>query len=126
LSKIGVSDIAHERITCTVAEEGDGAKLTFSGSIDMEDPSIILDPFFEQIHKGAVSSKIPQVTLDVKALEFLNSSGIKAFAKWIMKLQTVPEGDRYKILILQNKDISWQTTSLPTLTFLIPGIVSMG
>jgi hypothetical protein len=126
LSKISVNDISHERISCTVADDGDGSIITFSGSIDMEDPSIILDPFFEQIHKGAVEAKIPQVTLDVKALEFLNSSGIKAFAKWIMKLQTVPEGDRYKILILQNKDISWQTTSLPTLTFLIPGIVSMG
>jgi hypothetical protein len=51
----------------------------------------------------------------------LNSSGIKAFAKWIMKLQTVPEGDSYKILILQNTRYQLANDKSPHPDFSHPG-----
>ena len=61
----------------------------------------------------------------MKQLAFLNSSGIKAIAKWIMKLSSTAAEKKYLIKILQNKEITWQTSSLPTLTFLAPGAVQI-
>jgi hypothetical protein len=63
----------------------------------MQDPSTLLDPLFDKVHNGAVSSGFKTVELDVTQLNFLNSSGIKAIAKWIMKLATVDAGKKYLI-----------------------------
>ena len=54
-----------------------------------------------------------------------NSSGIKSVAKWIMKLSDLSTDVKYRITIIHNKDITWQVTSLPTLTFLVPGGVKI-
>ena len=50
---------------------------------------------------------------------------IKAVAKWIMKLAMLPADKKYQIRIAHNKAITWQVTSLPTLTFLVPGAVKV-
>jgi hypothetical protein len=42
-----------------------------------------------------------------------------------MNLASAPADKRYVIKILQNKSIPWQVTSLPTLTFLVPGAVQI-
>ena len=91
----------------------------------MEDPSSLLDPVFEKAHKGTLEKKMKSIILDLKKLAFLNSSGIKAIAKWVMKLSEVPEEERYSIRILHDKATTWQVTSLPTLTFLVPGAVKL-
>jgi hypothetical protein len=91
----------------------------------MQDPGILLDPLFEKVHNVMLASGLKTVELDVINLTFLNSSGIKAIAKWIMKLATVEAGKKYLIKIIQNKAIAWQATSLQTLTFLVPGSVNV-
>ena len=91
----------------------------------MEDPSIILDPLFDNIHTGTLEKNIGSIIVDFTNLNFLNSSGIKALAKWVMKLSELPEDNRYKIKIKHNKDITWQTTSLPTLTYLVVDAVEI-
>jgi hypothetical protein len=72
-----------------------------------------------------VAKKIPFIVADFTGLTFLNSSGIKAVAKWIMKLAMLPPDQKYQIRIAHNKAITWQVTSLPTLTFLVPGAVKV-
>jgi len=108
-----------------VKDTADGVGVHFNGDIDMEDPSTILDPLFEQVHEGAVNQGLKEVEVDFTQLNFLNSSGIKAVAKWIMKLAMVSADQKYTIKILHNKSITWQVTSLPTLTFLVPGAVKV-
>jgi hypothetical protein len=72
-----------------------------------------------------VAQKIPFIVADFNGLSFLNSSGIKAVAKWIMKLAMLPPGQKYQIRIAHNKAVTWQVTSLPTLTYLVPGAVKV-
>jgi hypothetical protein len=91
----------------------------------MEDPGILLDPFFEQVHQGMIGRNLKEVAADFTGLNFLNSSGIKSVAKWIMKLGDLHSENKYLIRIIHNKDITWQVTSLPTLTFLVPGGVKI-
>jgi hypothetical protein len=125
MNKLGIEPVSEERITINVIDGANGVTIKFTGDIDMEDPSIILDPLFEKIHDGVLENNLKEVIADFKELTFLNSSGIKAVAKWIMKLSEVDDNQKYIIKIVHNKDITWQVTSLPTLTFLVPGAVQV-
>lgn len=122
---INVSGIKQDKVTIDLADDPKGIRVIFSGDIDMADPGPLLDPFFESIHKEIMANSIKAAVLDFNALMFLNSSGIKSIAKWIMKLATLDSESKYQIIIVQNKDITWQTTSLPTLSFLVPGAVQV-
>ena len=121
MNQLNINSINEERIKINVTDSAEGLTITFSGDIDMEDPGVLLDPFFEQVHQGVIAKRLKEVTADFTGLNFLNSSGIKSVAKWIMKLGDLPSDDKYLIRIIHNKDITWQVTSLPTLTFLVPG-----
>ncbi|MBN2535531.1 MAG: hypothetical protein JXB88_21815 [Spirochaetales bacterium] len=125
MNRLGIEPVSEERITINVLDNPNGITVKFTGDIDMEDPSIILDPLFEKVHDGVLENNYKEVIADFRELNFLNSSGIKAVAKWIMKLSEVDDTQKYIIKIVHNKDITWQVTSLPTLTFLVPGAVQV-
>ena len=125
MNKLKIEPINEDRIKIEVTDINDGIAIVFSGDIDMEDPGILLDPFFDKIHQGAVENNLKEVNADFTNLHFLNSSGIKTVAKWIMQLGELSSDSKYLIKILHNKDITWQVTSLPTLTFLVPGGVKI-
>lgn len=125
MNKLNIETIQEERIKIEVLDSDPGIKVIFQGDIDMEDPSGILDPLFSKLHEGVIENKVKDVLADFRDLTFLNSSGIKAVAKWIMKLTELDNDTKYHIKILHNKDITWQVTSLPTLTFLVPGAVQV-
>ncbi len=125
MNKLNIEPIRHERVSIDILDNGDGLMVKFNGDIDMEDPGVVLDPLFDTIHHGMVLNKTPFVVADFNALKFLNSSGIKSIAKWIMKLAMLPPDQKYLIRIAHNKGIPWQVTSLPTLTFLVPGAVKV-
>ena len=125
MNKLNIDPVRQDKIKMEVLDNAEGLKVTFVCDIDMEDPSIVLDPLFEKIHQGMVAKKIPFIVADFTGLTFLNSSGIKAVAKWIMKLAMLPPDQKYQIRISHNKAITWQVTSLPTLTFLVPGAVKV-
>jgi hypothetical protein len=125
MNKLNIDSIKQGNVTIDVSDTAGGVMVSIAGDIDMQDPSVILDPLFEKVHAGALGAGIKQVEADFRKLTFLNSSGIKAMAKWIMKLTTTPADSKYTLKILHNKEISWQATSLPTLTFLAPGMVSL-
>ncbi len=125
MNSLGIDQIKRDKVTIDVSDIASGIAVTVVGEIDMQDPSEILDPLFAKIHAGAVASGFKQVNFDLRQLNFLNSSGIKAIAKWIMNLASAPADKKYVIKIQQNKSIAWQTTSLPTLTFLVTGAVQL-
>lgn len=125
MSKLQAQAIKEANFSVDVSDSGSGGKIQFIGDIDMEDPSKILDPFFDQVHQSAVSGDVTEVEADFTKLNFLNSSGIKAIAKWIMKLAAVSGDEKYTIHILYDKAVTWQETSLPTLKFLVPDVVVM-
>jgi len=125
MNKLNIPAVKEERITIDVIDTEDGIEIKFAGDIDMEDPSLILDPFFDKVHNGVLAHNLKEVKANFSELNFLNSSGIKSVAKWIMKLVDLADDKKYLIRIIHNKDITWQVTSLPTLTFLVPGGVKI-
>jgi Uncharacterized conserved protein len=125
MNSLGIDQIKQGKVTIDVSDIPSGVAVAIVGDIDMQDPSVVLDPLFDKVHKGAMDKGLKVVNFDLRQLAFLNSSGIKAIAKWIMSLAVAPADKKYLIKIQQNKSIPWQTTSLPTLTFLVPGAVQI-
>jgi hypothetical protein len=125
MNSLGIEQIKQGKVSIDVSDIPSGLAITIVGDIDMQDPSVVLDPLFDKVHKGAMASGLKVVNFDLRQLAFLNSSGIKGIAKWIMNLASAPADKRYVIKILQNKSVPWQVTSLPTLTFLVPGAVQI-
>lgn len=125
MSKLNINTIKEDKFSIAVNDSADDVAIVFDGDIDIADPSSILDPFFESVHLGAISQNLKIVVADFSKLAFLNSSGIKAIAKWIMYLATVSADEKYKIKILYNKAVTWQATSLPTLKYLVPDTIEI-
>jgi hypothetical protein len=68
-------------------------------------------------HAGAV-------TLDLKDLVFLNSSGINVIYKFAIALR---KKGGVQLKVLGGKDVAWQAKSLPNLSKFLPGTeISMG
>jgi hypothetical protein len=64
-----------------------------------------------------VDEKPPQITLNLKDLEFLNSSGINTISKFIIRLRNLKT---IELVIKGNREVSWQEKSLENLQRLMP------
>ena len=74
-----------------------------------------LDVLLRGIHETALTAKVTEVVVDLRALEFMNSSCIKAFVSWIGAIQDGPPGSQYKLRILSDSKKHWQGRSLTAL-----------
>lgn len=59
------------------------------------------------------------ITLDLQALQFLNSSGINTLSKFVIKLRKQKSS---KLLVKGSKQYSWQGKSLKNLQRLLPSL----
>jgi len=60
------------------------------------------------------------ITLDLRQLKFLNSSGISMLSKFTIRVR---QKERIKIVVKGSKDIPWQGKSLKNLQRLMPKLV---
>lgn len=125
MNSLGIADVQHEKVSIQVRDSEGGAIVNLGGVLDMEDPGVLLDPIWDKLHQIALEKKFETITLDVTQLSFLNSSGIKSLARWVLRLSQCPADQRYKVVIQQNPNITWQKTSLVTLTYAAPGVVTV-
>ena len=102
----------------------DGDTVFIAGEIDQLCPRDFMGGFFEIVHSMALGEGLSEVKVDVTALAFLNSSGIKEFLSWILRRNRIPPEKKYKINFLFDPTVSWQPITLPRLRDLDPeGIV---
>ena len=97
-----------------------GNRLTIIGSINCSSPGDFMTKFIDDFHDNIIKNGIKEVIVDLKLLKFLNSSGIKEFVTWILRIPSLPAEQKYHIKFLSNKDYAWQETSISTLIILDP------
>ncbi len=66
-------------------------------------------------HAEAKRLSARKVVIDLRELEFMNSSCFKCFVSWISDVQDLPEGQLYKVEFLSNPQLHWQKRSLHSL-----------
>lgn len=86
-------------------------KLVGSAESDAMRP---LDAYLKSVHAVAAPAKLP-VTVDLRALEFMNSSSFKAFVTWIRILQDLPQEAQYRVKLISDSKKHWQERSLAAL-----------
>ena len=94
----------------------DTAIITCSGSFRLRGPEY--EPIMELLSEAA-STESPTLTLDVRELKFLNSSGINTLSKFVLLLR---ERDDTTVTVLGTNAHPWQRRSLINLQRLLPSL----
>lgn len=84
-----------------------------------------LDQFLRQVHSEAQRCLAEEVTVDVRQLEFMNSSCLKSFVWWISTVQEQAGEGKYRIVFVSSPSVYWQRRSLNALACLANEIISI-
>lgn len=102
------------------ADDDNVMRVVMSGAVEMRDPGDVLNPYWNAIDEQARDRSLKRVVLDVRDLNFMNSSGILTLVRWITKLKSAPA---YQLVLEYDRNVTWQRTSIPTLAKLAPAAV---
>jgi hypothetical protein len=108
--------VADEKYSALLASDVDGPRVVFRGTISTVNPAVVLNPFVDAVHGELSKGGKQKVKVDLRELEFCNSSGFKSFIHWIERITQLPEGERYTLHFLSNPARKWQRTSLLALS----------
>ncbi len=84
-----------------------------------------LDHFLRDVHSEAQRCLAEEVTVDLRQLEFMNSSCLKCFVWWISTVQEQPGEGKYRIVFLSSPSVYWQRRSLNALACLANDIITI-
>jgi hypothetical protein len=74
-----------------------------------------LEMLLERVHAEAKRGGVTETVVDLKHLEFMNSSCFKSFVSWITNIQELDADKQYKVKFLSNPALHWQKRSLHSL-----------
>ncbi len=118
-------EVADEKYSASFAVEADGPRVVFRGTISTVNPAVVLNPFVDSVHGVLALRGGGKVRVDLRELEFCNSSGFKSFIHWIELIAGLPESSRYALHFVSNPARKWQRTSLLALSCYGVNTVSM-
>src|SRR4029077_14351586 len=78
--------------------DGDTLRVAMSGAVEMRDPGDVLNPYWTLIDEEALHRKLTTVELDVRDLNFMNSSGILTLVRWITRCKSHDQA--YRLVLL--------------------------
>ncbi|HEX7599311.1 MAG TPA: hypothetical protein VF518_13935, partial [Polyangia bacterium] len=102
--------------------EGSHMDVTLTGTADLTVKGQ-LDRFLRSLHAEARRRALVEVGVDVRRLEFMNSSCLKSFVWWIGTVQEQAPEDRYRIVFQSSSTVYWQRRSLNALACLASDII---
>lgn len=103
--------------------DDEGLRVVMSGAVEMRDPGETLNPYWSSIDEQARARSLKKVVLDLRDVNFMNSSGILTLVRWITKLKTQAADQAYQLVLEYDRNVTWQRTSVPTLAKLAPSAV---
>jgi hypothetical protein len=112
-------------LTVTPSRDGDALVLRMVGTADMRAMES-LDRFLRSAHGAARTLRVPEAVVDMRGLEFMNSSCFKTFVTWIESLVETPPESRYRIRFLSSPERGWQKRSLTALSYFAPDLITVG
>ena len=112
---VAMQDVKGEDYTVYV--ESDTSTVLFQGELCLGG-STEYAPIADLLNK-VIETKPNTMTLDLRKLEFVNSSGISMFYKFVLSMQN-QKG--VQLVVLGSNDMPWQGKSLKNLEKLLPGL----
>jgi hypothetical protein len=74
-----------------------------------------LDMLLARVHAEAKRLGVKEAEIDLRELEFMNSSCFKSFVSWITEVQELDVEKQYTVTFLSNPKLHWQKRSLHSL-----------
>lgn len=118
-----LSSLKIDTLTVTPKQDGPVLRVAMTGAVEMRDPGGVLNPFWSRVDEDLKARGTKRVEVDLRDLNFMNSSGILTLVRWITKAKSHPPEDAYQLVILYDRNVTWQRTSIPTLAKLAPNVV---
>lgn len=103
--------------------EGAALVAKLSGTADLRVTESV-EAILRRVHQSALELSIPEVRVDLRELEFMNSSCFKSFVSWISDVSELASG-QYRIRFLSNPSILWQRRSLHALSCFAAELVTI-
>ena len=101
--------------------DGDTLRVAMSGAVEMRDPGELLNPYWNGLDDAARAQKFQRVEVDLRDVNFMNSSGILTLVRWITRCKS--HGNGYHLVLQYDRNVTWQRSSIPTLAKLAPNVV---
>lgn len=89
--------------------------LSFSGSADSRSQGAIAT-LLERVHDEALRLHLPEVSVDFRECDFVNSSCFKAFVVWLEQIQELEPKQQYRLRFYSDDTKAWQRRSLQALS----------
>ncbi|MEG4498137.1 hypothetical protein QUB05_13070 [Microcoleus sp. F10-C6] len=110
---MGIQEIKGEDYS--IKYDRESVTVIFQGELSLSGPAEYA-PIVQLLDEVA-NPEPPTITLNLKNLEFVNSSGISMLSKFVI---TVRKKKMIQLLVLGSKDVPWQQKSLKNLEKLLP------
>ena len=114
MSGLDIPAIETTELRASASFDAGRVKVTFAGSADSRAMKSI-DALLRRLHDEALRLAVPEVTVDFREFDFMNSSCFKAFVTWIGNVQELDAPKQYMIRFLSDEKKHWQRRSLDAL-----------
>lgn len=98
--------------------------VTCLGILDAREAAGLVQPELMKLHEAALAAGVERIRLGVADVEYMNSSGLKAFMAWFLAAANARQG-RYQIEVEYDAGVSWQHLSLQPMERLAPNTVRL-
>lgn len=110
-------------LRASLTQESDALVAKLCGTADLRVTDSV-EAILNRVHQKALELAIPEVQVDLRELEFMNSSCFKSFVSWISEVSDLPSG-QYRIRFLSSPSILWQRRSLHALSCFAAELVTI-
>ena len=110
-----VAAMTGEDFSCKATHDGAVISANLNGNADYAALDGV-EMLLTRMHAEAKRHAVSEVVVDLRQLEFMNSSCFKCFVSWINDIQELPETAQYKVRFVSNPAMHWQKRSLHSLS----------
>lgn len=119
-----VVTITGNDFSATARYEGSAISALLKGNADYAALDAV-ETLLTRLHVEAQRLAISETVVDLRQLEFMNSSCFRNFIGWITDIQELSAERRYKIRFLSNPKLHWQRRSIQSLRAFAVDLISV-
>jgi hypothetical protein len=119
-----MGEFGQEHLSHQLTTSGETLTLELKGEGNTETIDVLAN-IIAATHARARAEKASEVVVDIKQLEFMNSSCFKKLVTWLDWVQELNESDRYRIRFRSSEAVHWQRRSLQALQCFAVDLVSV-
>ncbi|HEV8320331.1 MAG TPA: hypothetical protein VG389_01860 [Myxococcota bacterium] len=106
-------ELRHGSITIRIGAQG-GHAVAFEGVLREQDDGAWLRGVVAEVHHAAVTQRMQELMVDLRALEYCNATAWKCFVEWVRVLRHDPEA-HYLLRVVSNPEHRWQAVGMSAL-----------